>query len=335
MIRWIYRNSQFKAHLFVRRDFFAKLEFIFVAFVSVFFTVIFSTLISPFNCKYQSDSSYILWYAPSINCYEGEWLGSHLTMMVLFIFIYIVLYIAIIAKAFIKIYKSNMTYSSATVEFLTRTYNDRTYWWEAVHILKRVSIIACGVMLPRSKGSEVYVIMFFVLLGFLLLDILAFPYQRKSMMRLSLMWNSIMLLLLMTDGFVFKSSYVSEEVKRMVGILNIVLILLAFILSIRQAYLSRIMKVRKRFFEGSLVGLDEARNLMNVEFVPDTDIIEEYKAQNLVKTKIKIGFEWKSDISNISAAASSPVNALRLETFETEYIDSGVTRKTATSRIQM
>jgi hypothetical protein len=335
MIRWIYQNSRFKAHLFIFSDFFAKLEFIFVAFVSVFFTVIFSTLISPFNCKLQSDSSYTLWYAPSINCYEGEWLGSHLTMMVLFSLIYVVIYIAIISRTFFRIYKSHMKYSSQTAEFLTRSYNDRTFWWEAVHILKRVAIIACGVMLPRSKGSEVYVIMFFVLLGFLLLDILAFPYQRKSMMRLSLMWNSITLLVLMTDGFVFKSSYVSEDVKRMVGILNIVLILLAIILSMRQAYISRISKVRKRFFEGNLVGFDEASNLMNVQFSPDNDIVEEYKAENLVQTKIKIGFEWKADISKISAIDSSPVNAGRLSTLETEIVDSGVTRKTTSSRIQL
>jgi hypothetical protein len=105
-----------------------------------------------------------------------------------------------------------------------------------VHILKRIAIAICGLMLVRSKGAEIYIVMFFILMGFLLLDIIAFPYERRSMMRMSLLWNSIALLILMTDGFVFRSEFVPNHVKFSIGIFNICLIAAGMLMSLRQVY---------------------------------------------------------------------------------------------------
>jgi hypothetical protein len=138
--------------------------------------------------------------------------------MCLFFIIYVFVYFGVLAKSFLKcrgIFKKSRLIVddlSGTIGFLTRSYANRTYWWEAVHILKRIAIVVCGLMLVRSKGAEIYIVMFFILLGFLLLDIIAFPYERRSMMRMSLLWNSIALLILMTDGFVFRSEFVPNHV---------------------------------------------------------------------------------------------------------------------------
>jgi hypothetical protein len=88
MLKWTYNNYGLNFNLFTRQKFLKKLEFIFIVVVSVFFTVIFSTLISPFNCKYQADGNYFLWNAPSLSCFEGEWLNVHLPLIVLFLLIY-------------------------------------------------------------------------------------------------------------------------------------------------------------------------------------------------------------------------------------------------------
>jgi hypothetical protein len=138
--------------------------------------------------------------------------------MCLFWILYVFVYFGILIRNFLKcrgiFKKSGLSVDdlSGTIGFLTRSYANHTYWWEAVHILKRIAIVVCGLMLVRSKGAEIYIVMFFILLGFLLLDIIAFPYERRSMMRMSLLWNSIALLILMTDGFVFRSEFVPNHV---------------------------------------------------------------------------------------------------------------------------
>jgi hypothetical protein len=301
MCRWIYSSYGFRLRLIVLEHFLERLEFIFVVVVSVFFTVIFSTLISPFNCKLQSDGSFILWNAPVIKCYEDDWSNVHLPIMCFFLLIFVCLYFGIIAKNFWKhrsLFQKNaidIETLPQTIAFLTRSYGKRVYWWEVVHLFKRIAIIVCGIMILRSKGPEVYVIMVFILLAFLLLDILALPYERKSMMRISLLWNSIAILILMTDGFVFRSVYVPNDIKFMVGILNISMIIFGMLMSLRQVYFSRISKVRKRFFDGKISGFDSETNLINLQFSPDEDVLHAYNGQNLVNSKIKIGIEWKSD----------------------------------------
>jgi hypothetical protein len=282
--------------------------------VSVFFTVIFSTLIAPFNCKLQADGSFVLWNAPSIQCYEGEWLNVHLPIMSFFLITFVGVYFVVLGKQFWRyrsLFNSHVQAVDVlpeTIGFLTRSYGKRVYWWELVHLFKRIAIIVCGIMLLRSKGPEVYVVMFFILLGFLLLDILAFPYERKSMMRISLLWNSIALLILMTDGFVFRSSFVPNSVKFTVGIFNICLVVFGILMSLRQAYISRISKVRKRFFEGKISGFDSDAKLISLQFYPDEDLLKAYTSQNLVSSKIKIGIEWKSDtFPELSVRQSSPL----------------------------
>jgi hypothetical protein len=203
-------------------------------------------------------------------------------------------YFFVIAKIFLKsrdvFQKSGLSTAdlTGTLGFLTRSYGKRTYWWEIIHILKRIAIIICGIMLLRSKGSEIYVVMFFILLGFLLLEILAFPYERRSMMRLSLLWNSIALLVLMTD--------VADDVKFTVGIFYIVFIVFGILMSFRQAYRSRITKIRKRFFDGEITSYDDSSSVMNLQIKPDFDVSSACKAQNLINPKIKVSIEWKSDL---------------------------------------
>jgi hypothetical protein len=137
--------------------------------------------------------------------------------------------------------------------------------------------------------------------------------------------NSIALLILMTDGFVFRSSYVPSDVKSMVGILNIIMVIFAGSMSFRQAYLSRISKVRKRFFEGKISGFDSDAQLINLQFSPDADILSAYHGENLVNSKIKIGIEWKSD--------KLPEEAVRRSSFAEVITTSAIPIETSTELV--
>jgi membrane protease YdiL (CAAX protease family) len=74
-----------------------------VVVVSIFFTLIFSTILSPFNCKLQADGLYVLWSSPSIRCFEGNWGNIHLPFIVIFILLYVIGFFGVI----LKIYKEN------------------------------------------------------------------------------------------------------------------------------------------------------------------------------------------------------------------------------------
>jgi hypothetical protein len=102
MCRWTSNAYGLNLRLFSRNQFLERVEFIFVAIVFVFFTVIFSTLITPFNCELQSDGSFVLWNAPSIKCCEDDWLNVHLPVMCLFLIVFVCVYFGLIAKNFWK-----------------------------------------------------------------------------------------------------------------------------------------------------------------------------------------------------------------------------------------
>jgi hypothetical protein len=292
---------------------FKEFSFIFVVIVSVFSSVVYATLLSPFNCKFQPDGSYVVWSASSVLCYEGDWLNIHLPFMVFFVILYFFLFIGLLLKSYkinhLKTFNRTLMRSANQdhnlFAYLVRSYRPKTYWWEMVHIIKRILIIACGAFLLPYQGTVVYVVIFFILLGFLFLDIVAIPYERKSVMKLSLLWNGIALMIMATDGFVFKSENVSESTKAMFAVLCIIMCVIGFAVMLVYNYRSRISRIKKRFFDASLQSYDPEDGKMSLKIQPDADILKSYQQNTISALKIKVNMEWKDSpmVSQVSANA--------------------------------
>lgn len=285
--------------------FLEKLKFSFVLTVAIFYTLIFSSLISPFNCVLQGDGSYSLWYDSTITCFEGAWMQTHLPVIVIFIIIYCLVFPALMIREFTMFRKGsgNPDQCSELFQVLTRSYRPSLYWWECVQLLKRVVIILFGT-LDSGIGTEKYLSMFIVLLVFLMTDLIAFPYERKSLMKIAMLWNCTVFFTLMADGLVFRSKTATEtQISVCIGLV-MSMIIISFLTSIYQLYRNRFLKIRKRFFPAQLSHLDESSNKIFANFTPDKDFLSAFKSENVLNSKTKIRVQWNEDISNLSSSIS-------------------------------
>jgi hypothetical protein len=312
---------------------FEKLRFSFVITVAIFYTLIFATLVSPFNCLQQDNGTYSLWYDSTILCYDNDWMHTHLPVLVVFIALYCLLFPALMIHEFIIFHKSSRVFdqSSQLFQFLARSYRPSLYWWELVHVLKRVVIILFGT-LDSGIGTEKYTSMFFVLLVFQMVDLLAFPYERKSLMKISMLWNSTVFFTLMVDGLVFRSKTASQTQKSVFIGLVIVLIVISFLVSILQLYRSRFLKIRKRFFPAQLSHLDEASKKIYAYFTPDDEFFSAFQSENVVNSNTKIRVQWNENVSKISA---QPTATEMIDNFELVQLNRISTSRAGNEKVQM
>ncbi len=317
---------------------FEKLRFSFVITVAVFYTLIFATLISPFNCLKQENGTYSLWYDSTIKCYDNDWMQKHLPVLIVFIALYCLLFPALVIHEYIVFHKGSRVFeqSSELFQFLARSYRPSLYWWELVHILKRVVIILFGTF-DSSIGTEKYISMFVVLSVFQMVDLLAFPYERKSLMKISMLWNSTVLFTLMVDGLVFRSKTATQALKSIFIGLVITMIVISFLVSILQLYKSRFLKIRKKFFPAQLSHLDEASSKIHAYFTPDSEFLSAFKSEIVVNSNTKIRVQWNEDISKISShitAAEMPdtVEIIQLSRTSTSGNEMIQRNRTSTSR---
>jgi hypothetical protein len=59
-----------------------------------------------------------------------------------------------------------------------------------------------------------------------------------------------------------------------------------------------IFKDPQTIFLGTISTFDDASSQMSVLFSPDGDVISAFKGENLINPKVKVGIQWKFDISN-------------------------------------
>jgi hypothetical protein len=302
MLRWsILRFREHRSFLAARVIVLERMEFIFVVSVSIFFSIIFSTLLSPFDCVIQKDGSYSLWSNASILCYDDEWYAVHLPFIVIFGLFYVVTYVCIMVKLFVQAALRSKRSASekagasgaSSFDYLTRYYKDSVYWWEAIHTLKRILVLSVGKLGFTGDQSSKYFSTFFLLLFFLLLEVTVFPYSRTSLMRLSLLWNAIALLLLITDGLLFNSTEISGTTKDACAFSLIALVMIVLLLS---AY--HILKTRwthskaRRFKSQPLRAVKDSANILQAEFQVDKDLYDGISS-NEIKGETEIKVSWK------------------------------------------
>jgi hypothetical protein len=145
-----------------------KLKFAFVLTVALFYTLIFTTIISPFNCVSQGNNAFSLTYNATISCYDSDWMNYRLPVLIIFIILYVVLFPYLLIREYLIFRRRSdvkMERLSPLFIFLTRSYRPSLYWWELVHLLKRLAIILFGTFDIRV-GTEKYFSILIVLLIF-------------------------------------------------------------------------------------------------------------------------------------------------------------------------
>jgi hypothetical protein len=275
-------------------DVLRKFGFIFVVVGSVFYTIIFSTLISPFNCKAQSDGSYSLWNDSSITCYSPEW-NSQIYIVYIFFALYVGCFFGYIfyEYAFYRFSKSEEI--TETFLYLTNSYKKSTYWWELIYLIKKVCLIVVGFLFSEEQGSR-YFVMIILLVIFLVLDIFAHPFQRKFLLKISLVWNSVSLLLLMADGLIFKSNTISQREKDLCAIGMIAAVCAAFILTLGYIIRSKVFVTQvKEVVDVKHIELD--KELYYAAFTPSDSFKKAYSSDtDFSSSKMKLIWKGTSKI---------------------------------------
>jgi hypothetical protein len=308
-----------------------KLKFAFVLTVALFYTLIFTTIISPFNCVSQGNNAFSLTYNATISCYDSDWMNYRLPVLIIFIILYVVLFPYLLIREYLIFRRRSdvkMERLSPLFIFLTRSYRPSLYWWELVHLLKRLAIILFGTFDIRV-GTEKYFSILIVLLIFFMIDLTFFPYERKSLMQISMIWNCSAFLTLMIDGLVFRSATSTPSQRTLCVALIIIMISLSFILSLRHIYRSRFLKIRKKVFPSHLDPSDGSSEII-AKFSPDAEFLSSYKSGRIAQTESSIRIQWK-EIHSITEVETIQVEPIALDKTASSFTGIQIARNSTTT----
>jgi hypothetical protein len=232
---------------------------------NIFYVVLVSTALDPFNCKSREDGTLVLVNSPSIVCFNSSWytrLGGVVAAMVI--------YQIGIPFAMICIFWKgrNVRRQSMFLQHfgtLTVPYHDSMYWWEIVNLFRR-SYLSTAVGF-YGMSDTVFLQLFLtmsMLFLIMLLQVILSPYRRRLNNVLSFTW-SVVCLLVLFSGVVYPSDSISSSDKNLyagiiIGIVSLELVLSSVILGVE---ISNNMKVqlqerlaREQFFETNSANLD-------------------------------------------------------------------------------
>jgi hypothetical protein len=187
---------------------------------------------------------------------------------------------------------SNDSSNARISDYLTRYYKPNVYWWESVHILKRICIIVVGKITFDDQGDSKYFATFFFLLAFLLLEVLVFPYSRDSLMKLSIVWNTVALFLLISDGLIFRSKEISEYTKSSCAITLIILVVSVLLYSTHQLAKSRFGKTRNQVFQLAQLTATEPINHVQSTFQVPPEFYSAL-ASNRIQPSGNVHLKWR------------------------------------------
>jgi hypothetical protein len=192
--------------------------------ITSLYTIVVSSLFSTVKCHSQPDGSYTLVDNNSIHCFQGEWKEKHFGSIMFFSVVYLILIPFWLLAIFYRMKLDSLhnfsarpflMWSAQHLEFLRKSFKRRYYWWSAVDLFKRVAIIATSFLAASADDSKnvTYLATLIMLIIFLLVDISVMQYARLISLRVSLLWNSVALIVLLTDALMFKASTISETAK--------------------------------------------------------------------------------------------------------------------------
>jgi hypothetical protein len=268
-------------------------SFLILSIVSCY-TLLIAGAISPFICLKQADGSETMVKNPTIRCYAGLW-NEKFPVFVSFLTLYAGIFPLVLLS--LLVYNRKRLDEPAVMQYFgsfTRQYKLQLFWWEVVFLMKRALFVAVAALIPAHPGdSAPYFACIFLLFGYLAIEFVVNPFRRSMTSKRSAMWSLIAVLVLMSDGLVFKSYQSSEVTKYAWSIIMILLIFLA--LSTTLFSLFQWIKNKKRLQESNSAILSPTieitdplclRKIEGIETVANIDISEVQKITITRKTAV-------------------------------------------------
>jgi hypothetical protein len=207
-------------------------------FVSALYTMLIAGAISPFICSSFKNRGKVLVLHPSLTCFTSDW-NKNAFFVYLFLFSYGIGYPVYVLYVLLK-NRRDLQSENFRKSFghLTSQYKDEWFFWELVSMLKKTSFAICSQITPlfSDENLTVYFAMIFLLFFFNYVENMATPFKRVNQGKSSTTWTMLVIILLMCDGFLFKSSSISSTEKTRVGIVMSMLIVLGLIQSVFIAF---------------------------------------------------------------------------------------------------
>jgi hypothetical protein len=192
------------------------------------YTLIIAGAVSPLICLEQPDGSQTMVRNPSIFCHTEEW-NANFSVIVLFLVIYAGLFpLTLLVMLIMHRHRLHEPHMITLYGSFTRQYKANFYWWEMIFLTKRALFVTVSGMIPAHPGdSSPYFACIFLLFGYMGFEFFINPFKRTLTAKRSAMWNFIAILVLMSDGLVFKSNEPSQLVKYFWSTIMLILIVLA------------------------------------------------------------------------------------------------------------
>jgi hypothetical protein len=241
--------------------------------ISMLYTLLVAGALSPFMCKKMTNSSFVLISSPSILCYESVW-NRFYPLVVSFIILYIVLFPLFVIALFWK-NRSNVHSPLFMQNYghLISSFRESFFFWELVVFVRKgvFAGLAQSIPLYPSGDTEPYFLSVLFLFFFLGIETFFSPFKKHSVFVKSFMWTILAILLLLCDGFVFKSVDVSSFQKTAFGALMIVLIVGTLLVSVGALFLEIWTNKRKGLKtanSASQIDPDGASNITGLVLTP-------------------------------------------------------------------
>lgn len=162
---------------------FVKLEANIVRTLIILFFVTYTYVVvqlgKPFACRKEYDGKYTMVSSPSLNCYDDEW-KRNLPQVIFFAIIYVVILPGILLYNFLNSNRKKLISSAWFVDrfgVISMYFKPRYFYWELVVTIKKIMFSLISNVFGNSVGSSTKQFLVVCLLfGFLLLDVLFFPY---------------------------------------------------------------------------------------------------------------------------------------------------------------
>jgi hypothetical protein len=185
IFRFFRQNDEQKSVRLKKKKIATFLGFVFIG----LYTSSVSTALSPFNCRKQSNGTYVLNKDASITCFDDSW-RSHIVAISSGIGIYVFVVPMILLYIYVSHRKDHDSFDFLkNYEFLISPYRYPCYYWEMVVMLKRTLFVVCADFLVNFSYYVKYGTSVLILFLFLWIEIISLPYSNESLNMLNITYG--------------------------------------------------------------------------------------------------------------------------------------------------
>eukprot|EP00475_Leptophrys_vorax_P013385 TRINITY_DN19774_c0_g2_i1.p1 TRINITY_DN19774_c0_g2~~TRINITY_DN19774_c0_g2_i1.p1 ORF type:complete len:639 (+),score=117.60 TRINITY_DN19774_c0_g2_i1:130-1917(+) len=177
---------------------------------NLFALTLMSTMLQIFNCFDSGNGRFVVFREPSIECYSPAWRNQ-----AVFHSFMILLYMGVLPMSFafiaFKIKKSQgLAAFLGFVRPIVGKYRDGAEWFELVKLFFKFGIVVIRDALSISSGIKIPILSF-VMMVMWLIELRVRPYARQKQQDLSLLWNLVSQILLLSNIMFVSATFGSIE----------------------------------------------------------------------------------------------------------------------------